>query len=509
MRKTTAFWLPMVVLAWVAGAQGAGSKSFAISREILKDKIRGGWAGQTIGCTFGGPTEFKFRGTIIQDYQFIPWDRERMKWYYERSPGLYDDLYMDLTFVQVFENEGLDAPAASFAKAFAHAEYSLWHANQAGRYNILNGLKPPETGHWLNNPHADDIDFQIEADFAGLMSPGMVNTSAEICDKIGHIMNYGDGWYGGVYMAALYSLAFVENDIHRIAEDALKVIPGESLYAKVMAEVISFHKKNPDDWKAAWFNVQRRWSEDVGCPEGVFDAYNIDAKINSAWVLIGLLYGDHDFGKTVSIAARSGDDSDCNPCSAGGILGTLIGYRKIPEFWKQGLPAVEPMDFKYTTISLNRVYDLSMKHALELIRRNGGNVEGDPLVIRRQDPKPVRLEAGFEGHYPTERKTLNLTFSDKAEFEFEGIGFAASGAARSKSGQEYSFRVEMRIDGKPVETSQLPTKSTIRKVSPFWRYRLAPGKHKVEFVVLNPTDQAEIGLTSAILYDGKPRMPKY
>jgi hypothetical protein len=115
---------------------------------------------------------------------------------------------MDLTFVDVFEKEGLDAPVASHAKAYANAAYRLWHANQAGRYNILNGVEPPESGHWLNNPHADDIDFQIEADFAGLMSPGMPNTAATIGDGIGHIMNYGDGWYGGVYVSAMYALLF-------------------------------------------------------------------------------------------------------------------------------------------------------------------------------------------------------------------------------------------------------------------------------------------------------------
>ena len=35
------------------------------------------------------------------------------------------------------------------------------------------------------------------------MSPGMPNTASEISDKIGHIMNYGDGWYGGVYVGAM------------------------------------------------------------------------------------------------------------------------------------------------------------------------------------------------------------------------------------------------------------------------------------------------------------------
>src|SRR3569833_3723124 len=124
------------------------------------------------------------------------------------NPGLDDALYMDLTFVDVFEKYGLDAPVDSFANAFAHAGYMLWHANQAARYNLLNGIKAPASGNWLNNPHADDIDYLIEADFAGLMSPGMPNTASRISDKVGHIMNYGDGWYGGVFVGAMYTQAF-------------------------------------------------------------------------------------------------------------------------------------------------------------------------------------------------------------------------------------------------------------------------------------------------------------
>jgi hypothetical protein len=174
--------------------------TFTIDKSTLQDKIKGGWAGQTIGVTFGGPTEFRYNGTFIQDYQQIAWYDGYLKKTMTDWPDLYDDIYMDLTFVEVLDRVGMTAPVDSFANAFAHAKYGLWHANQAARYNILKGLKAPETGHWINNPHADDIDFQIEADFSGLMSPGMPNTAIAIGDKIGHIMNYGDGWYGGVYI---------------------------------------------------------------------------------------------------------------------------------------------------------------------------------------------------------------------------------------------------------------------------------------------------------------------
>ena len=136
-----------------------------LSQEVLKDKIKGGWAGQTIGVTFGGPTEFKFNGTMIQDYVPIKWYDGYLKNTMENNAGLYDDVYMDLTFVEVFEKKGLDAPIEDFANAYANAGYMLWHANQAGRYNILHGISAPQSGQWENNPHADCIDYQIESDF--------------------------------------------------------------------------------------------------------------------------------------------------------------------------------------------------------------------------------------------------------------------------------------------------------------------------------------------------------
>ena len=134
-------------------ANNIKEKNVTIAKAELMDKVKGGWAGQVIGCTYGGPTEFKWNGTMIGDHVPIPWDETRMLWYYENAPGLYDDIYMDLTFVDVFEKYGLDASDSLHALAFANAEYRLHHANQAARYNILSGIMPPESGPWKNNPH--------------------------------------------------------------------------------------------------------------------------------------------------------------------------------------------------------------------------------------------------------------------------------------------------------------------------------------------------------------------
>jgi hypothetical protein len=482
---------------------------FSLSKAELLNKIKGGWAGQVIGCTYGGPTEFRFKGTMIQDYNPIAWDDTRMEWYYKNSPGLYDDVYMDLTFVDVFEKEGLDAPATSHAHAFANAGYQLWHANQAARYNILNGIEPPLSGTWENNPHADDIDFQIEADFAGLMNPGMVNSSSAVCDRVGHIMNYGDGWYGGVYVAAMYSLAFYSADVEFVVKEALRTIPAESDFYRCIDDVIHWHEEFPGDWKRSWFEVQKKWSSDIGCPDGVFDAFDIDAKVNAAYIVIGLLYGEGDFGKTLEISTRCGQDSDCNPASAGGILGAMIGYDRIPETWKQGLGKVEDMDFRYTTISLNDVYDMGFRHAIGMVKRNGGSEDDQNVTIPMESPVPVKFEKAFEGHVPLSTVPVGwggtrLLKGGETEFSFgfSGIGFVVSGEARkiSGTGGERDLMVEVYIDGERSEEVRLPTDYRARRHDVAWKYNLEDGEHQVKLIWENPEEGYTVEVSKVIIY---------
>ncbi|HEX4851915.1 MAG TPA: ADP-ribosylglycohydrolase family protein, partial [Puia sp.] len=423
-----------ICIGWILSfvSLSAQPVNFQISKSKLEDKIKGGWAGQTIGVTFGGPYEFRFQGTFIGDYQPLLWYDGYLKKTMLENPGLYDDLYMDLTFVDVFEKYGLKAPVDSFANAYAHAGYMLWHANQAGRYNLLHGIKAPLSGFWLNNPHADCIDYQIESDFAGLMSPGMPNTASSISDQIGHIMNYGDGWYGGVFVGAMYTLAFVSDDLNVIISEALKTIPSQSEFFRCIHDVIDWHRKYPNDWKQTWLEVQKKWANDVGCPDGVFHPFNIDAKVNAAYVVMGLLYGKKDFTQSLEIATRCGQDADCNPSTVGGILGALLGYDNIPPYWKMGLKEAETIDFKYTTMSLQDVYRIGLKHAIQNIELHGGSVNGDQVTIKRESPNPVKFEKSFEGHYPIEKMPAHWSENgDEVNFEFEGIGFVLKGDASS------------------------------------------------------------------------------
>ncbi len=482
----------------------AQTQLFNITPAALQNKIKGGWAGQTIGVTFGGPMEFRYNGTMINAYQPVPWYDGYLKKTMLENPGLYDDLYMDLTFVEVFEREGLQAPIASHAKAYAQAGYALWHANQAGRYNILNGIMPPASGHWKNNPHADCIDYQIECDFAGLMSPAMPNAASQISDQIGHIMNYGDGYYGGVYLGACYTLAFVHNDINKIVNEALKTIPAQSNYYKCISDVIRWHKQYPNDWRKTWLEVQNKWSDDIGCPDGVFAPFNIDATVNSAYVVIGLLYGQGDFGKTVEIATRCGQDADCNPSSAAGILGTMLGYDKIPAYWKLGLKEAEDIDFKYTTTSLNKVYEIGYRHALKNIEMHGGKVGANLIQIPLEAPKAVRFEQSFTDVYPVERLWVNKPLKDEYSFQFEGTGFVVKGdMAKWASLDPHAFDLEVWVDGALMEHVKLPVSFTTRRHEVTWKYDLAHGKHDVKLKLVNPTVGYDCKLTDILIYQEK------
>jgi hypothetical protein len=507
--KKTIFLLALLICCGPLFSQIQGKAVLMVNAEELKNKIKGGWAGQTIGVTFGGPYEFRFSGSFIGDYQPLLWYDGYLEKTMINNPGLYDDLYMDLTFVDVFEKNGLDAPVDSFANAFARAGYMLWHANQAGRYNILHGIKAPQSGHWKNNPHADCIDYQIESDFAGLMSPGMPNTASAISDKIGHIMNYGDGWYGGIYIGAMYSLAFVSKDIPFIVREALKAVPRQSEFYQCINDVINWQRKYPADWKQTWLEVQRKWANDIGCPEGVFVPFNIDAKVNAAYVVMGLLYGNGDFTKTLEITTRCGQDADCNPSSSGGILGTILGYDNIPMYWKMGLKAAEKIDFKYTTMSLEDVYTIGFKHALDNIKKNGGNINGASVSIKLQQPQPVRYEKSFEGLYPTAKIPVKWSAArDELSFEFEGTGFVIRGESASWNSQSAEVvDAELYIDNKKVETIDLPASYTTRRYELAWKYDLPKGRHRVSLKWKKLQGVPDFRGAEAVIYSDKAPAP--
>ena len=333
-----------------------------------------------------------------------------------------------------------------------------------------------------------------------MLTPGRPNDAAAIADRIGHIMNYGDGWYGGVYVSALYSLAYVCDDIPTLVKEALKAIPEGTKFRNCIEDVIHFHAKYPKDWKACWFEVDKRHSFDIGCPEGVWNGFNIDAVINAAYVVIVLLYGEGDFEKTMEISTRCGQDSDCNPASAAGILGVMQGYKAIPEKYRKAAESIADLPFPYTTLSLNT----ACEENLRLMKLTSGcNAEGTELIFTSEEPVPVRFEQSFEGIRPVGKVVLKKRFSDSLILEFNGNSIVVEGSV-VKTGHDdsdYRARIQAWLDSEMVEEFVMPYDYITRKYEIFSKYCFESGHHTLELKLLNPHKDYEINAQEMVIYD--------
>jgi hypothetical protein len=503
------FLCPLLLLSWmlfsllaVAQKNSNASESISIPKTVLLDKIKGGWVGQTIGVTYGWPTEFVYQGTFIQDYESISWNADYVNQAMVAFPGLYDDIYVDLTFMEVYDRVGLDAPVDSFAHAFARTEYELWHANQVARYNLRNGVPPARAGHWLNNPHADDIDFQIEADFAGLISPAMPQAASAICSTTGTMIASGDGYYGGLFVANMYAQAFHRKDLETVILEALAAIPPESDFFKCIADVIKWHREYPGDWKQTWWMIQQVWAEDIGCPNFVFHPINIDAKVNAAYVVMALLYGEGDFFRTMDIATRAGQDSDCNPATACGVLGTMIGYEQIPAEYLDPLKRAEDKKFSHSAYSLQDVYQLNLKLAYANIEKHGGKITASEVHIPLQKTPVAAMEKNFAGHFPAERVKVARSTGGSFGFNFDGRGMVLSGyVTRNEAGlPDTSLQAELYVDGRLMETANLYTHSIDRRPELFWCFKLPDGNHRIEVKLLSDDQRYGLYIADYLVY---------
>jgi len=490
------FTVLVAAMLLCAAPQESAKKSAAgtrtLSLEELEDKVRGAWAGQMIGVTYGGPTEFRFRGKIND--QPREWKPEEL-----RDALNQDDLYVDMTFAQAMDRLGVDATIEQFGEAFRNTKYSLWHANLAARRLLRRGIKPPLTGHPDYNFHANDIDFQIESDFVGIMCPGLPRAAQRYAERVGHVMNYGDGVYGGVFVSAMYSAAFFEKDPRKVVEAGLAAIPAASIYAQMISDVLKWSAEN-EDWKKTWQLLEEKWDRDDPCPDGALRPFNIDASLNGAYIVLGLLYGRGDFEKTMEVSMRAGQDSDCNPSSAAGILGTILGYHGIPAKWTAPLADIADEKFAYTDYYFNTIVRSSIQRAKVVVKLEGGQVTEKSLIIPVQKPLSLKLEQfqpgkiverigisdprwKWEGEWEkdqTRRERMRAQAKGTAAtVSFKGTGAMLVGTLRPEGGTATVY-----LDGKPIRTVDCFNDDGVRGSEGLWgRFNLSPGEHTLRVVV--------------------------
>lgn len=385
-------WILGVGVSAISLAVPSGAAEYRrLPVKVYRDKMKAGWIGQIAGVAWGAPTEFKFRDKIMPEDAMPKW-----------QPGMInhafgqDDLYVEMTFLRSMEQYGLDVPIRQAGIDFANSKYPLWCANNAGRTNLRNGIAPPDSSHPKFNRCPNDIDYQIEADYSGLIAPGMPNMAIRLGEKFGRLMNYGDGVYGGQFMGGMYAEAFFEDDVVKIVEAGLKCIPAESQYAEMVRDMLRWHREDPNDWQRAWKLAQKKYREDPQFQKA--SNGGIDVKINGAYVVMGLLYGHRDLDQTIIIACRGGMDSDCNPSSSGGVLFTTVGFSRLPERFTKELN--EKSIFSHTAYNFPALIDVCEKLARQALVQYGGRIEKDAdgqevFVIPVTAPKPSKLELSW------------------------------------------------------------------------------------------------------------------
>jgi len=360
--------------------------------EVYRDKMKAGWIGQIAGVAWGAPTEFKYSDKIIPEEAMPKW-----------RPGMInhafgqDDLYVEMTFLRSMEEYGLDVSIRQAGIDFANSGYALWCANQAGRTNLRNGIAPPDSSHPKFNSRANDIDYQIEADFAGLIAPGMPNTVIKMGEKFGRLMNYSDGVYGGQFVGGMYAEAFFENDPVKLIKAGLVCIPERSQYAEMVHDMLIWYRENPNDWQATWQRAQSKYREEPEYQKA--SNGGIDVKINGAYIIMGLLYGQGDLDQTILISCRCGQDSDCNPSNSAGILFTTVGFSNLPARFNTGLD--EKAIFSHTAYNFPALLDVCEKLARQSLLKAGGRIETNDngqevFLIPAKKPQPSPLELTWQ-----------------------------------------------------------------------------------------------------------------
>ncbi|MBL7221979.1 MAG: ADP-ribosylglycohydrolase family protein [Phycisphaerae bacterium] len=428
MSKRMHWVLVMGLILSAAAASGRAEDKKAKSRRLpakeYVDKMKAGWIGQMVGVGWGAPTEFRYKGAIIPAERMPKWQPKMVNQFRQ------DDVYVEMTFMRTLELHGLDVSIRQAGIDFANSGYRLWHANRAGRDNLRRGIAPPDSGHPKFNRHADDIDYQIEADFAGLIAPGMPNVTIQLGEKFGRLMNYGDGVYAGQFVGGMYAEAFFETDMVKIVKAGLKCIPQKSQYAEMVEDMLKWYAADSKDWVKTWGLLEDKYHKNPATTHGLCSkpggpkAFSIDAKLNGAYIIMGLLYGKGDPDQTIIISTRCGQDSDCNPSNAGGVLFTTIGFSRLPERFTS---ALDPKGkFSHTPYDFPTLIEVSKKIVRQALARSGGRIEitggKEIFVIPVIEPKPLKALSVYK---PGPVDNSKFTEAEKAKITPKGR--AASG----------------------------------------------------------------------------------
>ena len=304
-------------------------KVMKLNFESYKDKVRACWIGKNIGGTIGAPYEGKrevldIKGFSTASKEVIP----------------NDDLDLQLVWLHALEQLGPHAINANVLGEFWQSLIVL-NCNEYGvcKANMRSGLLPSLSGEYEND-WKNSNGAWIRTEIWACVSPAMPVISAKYAiedAKVDH--GAGEGTFAAAFVAALQSSAFVLNNIKSCIEMGLSAIPENCRIAKTIRLVRECYDKKLD-WKET---RNRVFESNMDIGNGWFEAPS-----NVGYAVIGLLYGEGDFKKSMLIAVNCGDDTDCTAATVGATLGILYGMKGIPQDW------CDYIGDEINTISINK-----------------------------------------------------------------------------------------------------------------------------------------------------------
>lgn len=294
--------------------------------------INGAWLAQLVGGAVGTQMEGYTTENIVGTYGEIT--------SYICEPETYnDDITYELAFLDAFMKKGYGITSKDIAMAWAGIIPDGYSAEEYALNNIRHGIMPPQsgiTGNWFY----EWIGAQMRTAIHGMVAPGNPYLAAKLAWEDSTVSHRHNGVLGGVFNAVLCSLAFVENDVRRILDIAIGMIPKDAEYYSVVSGALEVCKSH-NNWMDAWKILEERYKK----------YHWIHAYPNAAAEVLGLYYGDGDFDKTINIICLAGRDTDCNAAQILTVLGII--NPEIDTKWTDDLKGVVKTylaDYKEFTI---------------------------------------------------------------------------------------------------------------------------------------------------------------
>jgi ADP-ribosylglycohydrolase len=231
-----------------------------------------------------------------------------------------------------------------------------WSEYGNAKINMKSGLMPPLCGT-ENNPFKNSCGAYIRSEIWACIAPGCPDRAAYYAYEDA-IVDHGDGEgvYAEVFCAALESAAFVESDVRTLIEIGLSYIPSDCGVARAVRHVIGCYDSGQTweeareellihfrGWMYSWSDISTE-DDAKGYREGPL---GWDVPANIGITVLGLIYGEGDFAKSICTAVNCGEDTDCTAATIGAIFGIIQGFEAIPEEW------IEPIGDKIVTACLN------------------------------------------------------------------------------------------------------------------------------------------------------------